>query len=86
MSATEFKDIIQAISAVGFPIVMALLLFWQNTKQYRKYSETLTELMIKIDTDMLDILNKMMNERNDIDEAKTAGVPGDDARTEQTKD
>ena len=37
-------DVLQAISTVGFPIVMCLMMFWQSTRVIRENTKAINEL------------------------------------------
>lgn len=71
MTADEFKDIIAAVSAVGFPIVMAILLWWQNVRMTTEYSDNLIQ-MVK---DAYDELLKH-SERSETTEGGESNVNG----------
>lgn len=79
MTSQEFKDIVNAISAVGFPIVMSILLFWQNYTQTNKYSKNLTDLLVRIDHELLAITQELLKDKQEkegdtIDDTQDKGL------------
>ncbi|MBD5522503.1 MAG: hypothetical protein HDR03_14990 [Lachnospiraceae bacterium] len=51
------NEVVTAISTVGFPIVMCLLMFWMNDKQDTRHKEETEKI-----TDALAKLNVAINE------------------------
>ena len=43
------ETMMQAIGVLGFPIVMCLLLFWQNTKVMREMTKAVNNLRIYLE-------------------------------------
>lgn len=44
------ETVVQLINGVGFPIAVSVALFWQNSKQDERYSETMKDLSKVIET------------------------------------
>lgn len=61
MDITMLKDI---INNVGFPIVVAVALFWQNFKHHEMYNKTFAEFkeVINHNSNSIEQLTKLVNE------------------------
>lgn len=56
------NEIIQAVSTVGFPIFMALLLFWYMTEQaknHRAESDSIKEAINRLELAITTLINKL---------------------------
>lgn len=62
----NIDNLIQLINGVGFPIVVSMALFYNNTKQDERYRNTLNDLskVIENNTKTLTELNINCNIRN----------------------
>ena len=62
----SMDTIIQLINGVGFPIVVSIALFYQNTKQDERYQELIKDLqeVINTNTKTLSELNANLTNAN----------------------
>lgn len=62
------EDVINAISTVGFPIAMSLLLFWYLQKESENHKEetaSLKDAINKLEIAITTLVNKLEDRTND---------------------
>jgi len=61
----EFETILSAITTVGFPIVMCLVVFWYMTKESENHKNEMTELrnVISENNNILSALKQLIQDK-----------------------
>lgn len=62
------EDVINAVSTVGFPIAMSLLLFWYLQKESENHKEetaSLKDAINKLEIAITTLVNKLEDKTND---------------------
>ena len=58
------ETVVQLINGVGFPIAVSVALFYQNSKQDERYSETMKDLSKVIETNTKTLAELNANSRS----------------------